>query len=128
MESYCVFVCETCGKESRYEDDISHCKAHHLGLTVGGNRALLRRFCKAGRKKGMTRCKECKFWYDREAEDEYPAGYIITEYIGRCNAPADVEGASWSDTCEMFLFDFDGVSAGLYTTHDFCCKKFKPKE
>jgi len=35
MKSYRVFVCETCGKESRCEDDISRCEAQRLGLTVG---------------------------------------------------------------------------------------------
>lgn len=34
MKSYMVYVCDTCGKESRSGDEISLCEATHLGLTV----------------------------------------------------------------------------------------------
>lgn len=33
MKSYMMYVCETCGKESRNRKDIQTCEAGHLGLT-----------------------------------------------------------------------------------------------
>ena len=33
MKSYTMFVCETCGKESRDRKTIQCCEAGHLGLT-----------------------------------------------------------------------------------------------
>ena len=33
MKSYKVYVCETCGKESRNMKTIQECEAGHLGLT-----------------------------------------------------------------------------------------------
>ena len=34
MKSYTIYVCETCGKESRNAEEIIKCEAEHLGLTV----------------------------------------------------------------------------------------------
>ena len=33
MKSYTMYVCETCGKESRNKKTIQSCEAGHLGLT-----------------------------------------------------------------------------------------------
>ena len=33
MKSYTMYVCETCGKESRNRKTIQECEAGHLGLT-----------------------------------------------------------------------------------------------
>ena len=34
MKSYTVYVCETCGKESKDWSDIRRCEADHLGLNL----------------------------------------------------------------------------------------------
>jgi len=33
MRSYVMYVCGTCGKESKYPKDVLICEAGHLGLT-----------------------------------------------------------------------------------------------
>ena len=33
MKSYTMYICETCGKESRNKKTIQECEAGHLGLT-----------------------------------------------------------------------------------------------
>ena len=34
MKSYTVYICETCGYESRDHDLVEKCEARHYGLTV----------------------------------------------------------------------------------------------
>ncbi len=73
----------------------------------------------------MQECRLCRHWRDQEYQDECPKGCIVEGHIGLCGAPRDIDDAAATDTHEMFLYDFDGMSAALYTTHDFCCNKFE---
>lgn len=74
------------------------------------------------------RCKECKYWTDAEVDNEYPKGYKKIGRIGMCCRPVPADELSSKETelkCNMGLFDFDDMSAALYTTFDFGCVLFE---
>lgn len=74
------------------------------------------------------RCDRCQFWSDVELPNEYPAGYKKKGKIGLCVKPVYVEDMdSDAKQSEMGLFDQDGMSAALYTTHNFGCVAFKER-
>jgi len=76
----------------------------------------------------MNTCKICKHWRDQKHQHEYPDGYIIEEgHVGRCEAPKDADDLTITDSGKMSLWNFDGMSAVLYTTHDFYCGMFESR-
>ena len=34
MKMYQIYVCETCGKKSKSQEEIERCEASHVGLTI----------------------------------------------------------------------------------------------
>lgn len=73
-------------------------------------------------------CDKCQFWNDIESPHEYPIGYKKKGKIGLCTEPVYVEDmGSDAEQPEMGLFDHDGMSAALFTTHNFGCIAFKER-